>query len=96
MCTHVSLCMCVYVCAFVHMHTVFMDVITQPSSEILFLVFISRTSSVRLRLKAKDPVVLKALGYSGVTWRSYSLWSSMVQRCFGGTAPSLDPNKCWC
>lgn len=48
---------CAHTCAFEHvcmcayMHNVFMDVIIQPSSEILFSVFISRTSSVCLGLK---------------------------------------------
>lgn len=48
----------VHVCAYVH--NVFMDVVVQPSSEILCLVFISQTSSVRLGAKPKDPLVLKA------------------------------------
>lgn len=49
-------------CVRAYVHNVFMDVIIQPSSEILLLVFIRHTSSVRLGAKAKEPAVLKAWG----------------------------------
>ncbi len=48
---HTCRCTCVCMCA--NVHNVLKDVITQPSSEILFLVFISRTSSVRPGLKRR-------------------------------------------
>lgn len=42
-------------------HNVFMDVIIQPSSKILWLAFIGQSSSVCLGAKLEDPLVLKAL-----------------------------------
>lgn len=57
-CAHIWFCACVCMCAYVH--NVFMHVVIQPSSEILCLVFISQTSSVRLGAKPKDLLVLKA------------------------------------
>lgn len=41
-------------------HHVFMDVIIQPSSKIVWLAFIGQNSSVRLGAKLEDPLVLKA------------------------------------